>query len=291
MEYKNQFESGAENTAITCAEFDVLLNDALDGTLAISSKRRFDFHKQQCPTCGPLFAETSAGLNWLGTLEEIEPPANLIHNILTATSAHTKEALAFAPKMGWKQRLSELLTDLVAPVRVLVRQPRLAMTGAMAVFSVSLTLNLVGVKLSDVRHIDLRPSAIRQQATMKYYETSSRVVKYYENIRLVYEVESRLQELKRATGSDEQEQPRPSERKKTEKNDRDRKQNYYSMERQHSVLAQWSTNELNLGMNQNQRFIASKEAKGINPEDLTQVLLSSSSGLEQSDKSIRSLFA
>ena len=121
------------------------------------------------------------------------------------------------------------------------------MTGAMALFSVSLTLNLAGVKLGDLRHLDLRPSALKEQATMKYYETTSRVVKYYENIRLVYEVESRLQELKRATAPEPAPEPRPADRNKTEnkKQDKERKQNYFSMFPQHVQLAKWSTNELN----------------------------------------------
>ena len=57
----------------------------------------------------------------------------------------------------------------------------------MAFFSLSISLSLAGVKVSDVRHVDLRPSAIKRT----YYETSGRVVKYYENIRFVYEIESR----------------------------------------------------------------------------------------------------
>jgi hypothetical protein len=41
--------------------------------------------------------------------------------------------------------------------------------------------------------VSLRPSAIRHS----YYNTQARVVRYYENIRFVYEVESRVRELKR----------------------------------------------------------------------------------------------
>ena len=98
---------------------------------------------------------------------------------------------------------------------------------------------------------------------MRYYETSSRVVKYYENIRLVYEVESRLQELKRATTSEEEDNRPPAERKKTdnEKPDLERKQNFYSMERQNMLLANWSANELKKGSNL-LCFAASKDAAG-----------------------------
>jgi len=257
VENHNQFERKEGTSGLTCAEFDALLTDAVDGLLTPASQRHFDAHRQQCPTCGPLFREAEAGMAWLHTLEEIEPPANLLHNILAATTLQTRAAVATAPKLGWKQRLSVVWADVVAPFRALVAQPRMAMTGAMALFSVSLSLNLAGVKLGDLRHMDLRPSALKEQATMKYYETTSRIVKYYENIRLVYEVESRLQELKRATTTEPEPERRPVDRNKSENNkDRERKQNYYSMDRQHIQLAKRSTNELNLCSNFEPGFAA-----------------------------------
>src|SRR5258708_26615658 len=166
--------------ALSCSEFDSLLSDALDGLLTVASQRRFDVHRQQCPTCGPLFRETQAGLNWLGSLEEVEAPANLLHNVLAATTLQQTSA-AVTPKRSFQERLSGVLADVIAPVRALVREPRLAMTAALAMFSITLTLNLVGVRLGDLKHVDLHPRAINEQATMRYYETTSRVVKYCEH--------------------------------------------------------------------------------------------------------------
>ncbi|HXY02226.1 MAG TPA: hypothetical protein VEI49_01560, partial [Terriglobales bacterium] len=78
--------------------------------------------------------------------------------------------------------------------------------------SLSVSLSLAGVKLNDIRHVDLRPSAIRRT----YYETSGRVAKYYENIRFVYEIESRVREFKRATTPAE---PAPAKRENNQRND------------------------------------------------------------------------
>jgi hypothetical protein len=74
------------------------------------------------------------------------------------------------------------------------------------------TLSLAGVKLSDLRHLDLRPSAVRRN----YYETQGRVVKYYENIRFVYEIESRVRQFKQAATPAEQ----PREQPQNDNNDR-----------------------------------------------------------------------
>jgi hypothetical protein len=93
------------------------------------------------------------------------------------------------------------------------RQPRFAMSFGMAFFSLSISLSLAGVKVSDVRQVDLRPSAIKRT----YYETSGRVVKYYENIRFVYEIESRVREFKRVTAPAEP-SPKEQNQNKEQKN-------------------------------------------------------------------------
>ena len=43
--------------------------------------------------------------------------------------------------------------------------------------------------------------------TKTYYATQARVVRYYENMRLVYEIESRVRDLRRAATPENQQQP------------------------------------------------------------------------------------
>jgi len=90
----------------------------------------------------------------------------------------------------------------------LSKQPRFAMSFGMAFFSLSVSLSLAGVRLADLRRVDLRPSAIRRS----YYETSGKVLKYYENIRFVYEIQSRVREFKRVTAPAE---PAPTKQQKS----------------------------------------------------------------------------
>ena len=66
-----------------------------DGQLSPARQQSFDAHRWVCAVCGPLFAEAQAGREWLRTLEPVEPPAHLVHNILVATSGVvSKRALA-----------------------------------------------------------------------------------------------------------------------------------------------------------------------------------------------------
>ena len=186
------------HNGMQCTEFDALLSDALEATLKGPKLDDFQSHAKTCELCGPLFADAQAGQNWLAKLEDIEPPAELVRNILIATSG-------LRPSW-WERFQSAFLTPMVN----LARQPRFAMSFGMAFFSLSVTLSIAGVRVSDLAHLDLRPSAIKRT----YYQTTAKVVKYYENIRVVYEVESRVREFKKATTPAEQ-----PEQKKDRKND------------------------------------------------------------------------
>src|SRR6266849_7589277 len=204
---------GEAKNGMQCAEFDALLNEALDATLTGPKLESFQAHARVCAICGPLLAEADAGRRWLKSLAEVEPPANLMHNILLATTGHESKRVAASAKAesSWADKITAWLRPVFAPVLAVSRQPRFAMSFGMAFFSLSISLSLAGVKVSDVRHLDLRPTAIKRT----YYETSGRVVKYYENIRFVYEIESRMRELKRVTAPAE---TSPKEQNKEQKN-------------------------------------------------------------------------
>ncbi|MGO8720464.1 MAG: hypothetical protein ACLQMO_14810 [Acidobacteriaceae bacterium] len=89
----------------------------------------------------------------------------------------------------------------VVLLRKTVFEPRMALVAAMAFFSISLTLNLMGVKLTRFRVADLEPQAIHRAVTRQYAQANARVVHYYENLRIVYEVESRVHQLRQAADS------------------------------------------------------------------------------------------
>jgi len=190
----------AENQhAMQCSEFDALLADALDLTLSGAKLESFQAHARACSICGPLLAEAEQGRQWLKQVVEVEPPVDLVQNILLATTgldtARLRAGVAIPAQAGLLDRVRDWVNLLASPIVATVRQPRFVMSFGMAFFSLSISLSIAGVKLGDVRHVDLRPSAIKRA----YYETSGKVVKYYENIRFVYEIESRVREFKRAT--------------------------------------------------------------------------------------------
>jgi len=214
---------GESKNGMQCVEFEALLSKALDSHLAGPKLESFQAHARICPVCGPLLAEAEAGRIWLKSLDELEPPADLVRNIIVATSG-------IRPSL-WQRFMS----SVVLPTVAVSRQPRFAMSFGMAFFSLSLTLSLAGVRIGDLRHIDLRPSAIKRA----YYQTTAKVTRYYENIRLVYEVESRVREFKRATTPPEPPQENKSKKPKDNTSGQpDQKQERnYSQEQGQPVLA------------------------------------------------------
>ena len=227
-----------------CHEFDGLVSDALDGVLTGAQLDGFQAHARTCAACGPLLAEVEAGRNWLKDLTEAEPPVSLVTNILASTTGVDTQRLrvnvsASQPRVGWIERAqawaSGWVSEVVQPIWGTVRQPRFAMSFGMAFFSLSVALSVLGVKPADLRSISLRPAAIRHT----YYNTQARVVRYYENIRFVYEVESRVRELKRNVVPAE---AAPAGEKKDHKNDttqqpEQKQDRNYSQNDSHLILA------------------------------------------------------
>src|SRR6266700_1075993 len=195
---------------LQCGEFEAILADALDldrarsegegeSVLSDEAMEAFEAHGRNCQICGPLLADARQGLLLLRSIEEMEPPRNLLHNILAATTMAEAgvEASADEAPQSWLDRVRWALRPSLAGLM----RSRFATSFAMAFFSLSLTLTLAGVKVSDVSRIDWHPSALRRSVVLGYTDIEARVARYYDNLRVVYEVESRVRELKKNTTS------------------------------------------------------------------------------------------
>src|ERR1700679_1227460 len=219
--------SGQSGRVLRCDEWENLIADALDGTLSAADAAAFTRHQGECALCAQMFKETQQGKAWMDYLaEEPEVPAALRQKVLARTSGRSVsgEEAGVVPGVPPPVRAvpARSTWHRVLPVaRQVARQafePRLMMTAAMAFFSIALPLNLTGIKLTEVRAADLRPSRLRATLSRQYYSTNEQVMKYYENLRLVYEMEARVRELRRSTEAEPAPRPasqRPSPRQQT----------------------------------------------------------------------------
>jgi hypothetical protein len=186
-------------SGMLCGESEGLLAEALDGTLSSAELVAFEAHRQTCEACRTTFAEARAGIDWLSALDEVEPPRNLVHNILAQTIGQIPEPKpVVAPEgAGWVSRLKARLSPFFAPVAT----PRFAMSFGMAFFSITMLLGIAGFKMADLKRLDFSSKGLERA----YYSTQARVIRYYENIRLVYEIESRVRDLRHAAAPQKQE--------------------------------------------------------------------------------------
>ncbi len=227
----------AERTFIpnspACGQWETLLADALDGLLKPEDEAVFTAHMAGCPACAALFEEARRGREWLEFLSpEPEVPAGLLDKILAQTGpgqvagyglvAGSNVLQMPAPhSTAYKDRVpgspAWQRPGFMGHVRRYA-EPRLLMTAAMAFFSIALTLNLTGVRLSSVKLAGLRPTTVRSfpNAARSFLErqltmASTPIIRYYDHSRFVYEVQSRMRELRRFTESEGYNRQRPNE--------------------------------------------------------------------------------
>jgi hypothetical protein len=207
-------EKGPRN--LSCEAWEAMLADALDGTLDARDAEAFAAHSKSCGAgCGELLEEAKRGTEWLRFLRETpEAPEGLLEKILVGTTGlpDTPQLAASGamalPRQPW-------LGISVGVLQRHVAESRILMTLAMAFFSIALTLNLTGVRLNQLKLSDLSPSALAASVSHQFYTTSAHLTRYYLNLRIVYELESRVNEIRQnnnapaAQPQNQQETPKP----------------------------------------------------------------------------------
>jgi hypothetical protein len=229
--------------------------------LSGSAADQIRHHADDCPACREKLTQALRGHEWLYMLRQAapEPPADLVARILARTSMvgvpmepdadsperdsfpihnpipDTRPASGFPPEQprwarfgnaGAETKPAASVPFRQRPAVVLLRrtifEPRMALIAAMAFFSISLTLNLMGVRLANLHANDLAPRSVRRTFTRQYADANARVVRYYENLRVVYEVEARVQQIRRTSENAAPPEAAPKPRKQSFNPQRDR---------------------------------------------------------------------
>ena len=216
-----QFEQ-FENEPMQCAVCEAMCPEAVDGTLTGAEQKAFDKHVAGCAACAQELAEAHRGAAWMQMLKghAPEPPAALLQKILAETTGAmgTREAVetripeagygapGFVPAPEWVPLpvttkpsrwagLSAMVSEMFS-LQSMSFSPRLAMTAAMAFFSIALTLNMTGVRLKDLRADMLRPSSLHRSVA----DATASATRSFQNLRVVYEFESRVNDLRNNGG-------------------------------------------------------------------------------------------
>lgn len=166
-----------------CAQFEVLLADAIDGALAPDLRAQFDAHRASCRSCAALAEDAMAAVAFLERAADVEPPPVLMTKILHATGSGWELTLRGKGVRGWINRT-------FAPVL----QPRFVLGAAFTLMSATMLTECAGLPKRTLTAQDLDPVRIVASLENRAERVWDRAMKSYESMRLVYEVKSQLNE-------------------------------------------------------------------------------------------------
>lgn len=218
---------GFDGDEESCIRWEAALVDLLDGTLPAEEQAAFRAHADGCATCQELLREAGHGRDWVRMLHDTPPavPVDLLGKILAKTGSN--ESIAVVDGVSGAAMQQALLpsgVSMVLPHPAFTfghqREARLLMTAAMAFFSIALTLSLAGFKLSDLHTAKHAPASLEATASRQFFDTKKQVVSFYDNLRLVREMEATVEDLRHTSDSDAEkskqpQRPGPSARRAT----------------------------------------------------------------------------
>jgi anti-sigma factor RsiW len=182
---------------MNCAELEILLCDYVDGTLHGEQKSAVEQHLTGCPECAVLARDAAGAVRFFEGVPALEAPPELVTRI--QFDLQTGRIPAPAPKSWIRRFLGRWLEPVL--------QPRFAIGMAMTVLSFAMLGRFSGIQIRQLKPSDLDPVKVWQTVDDKAHRVYDRAVKYYENLRWVYEIQSRLKEWNDQAEAEQQQQP------------------------------------------------------------------------------------
>lgn len=154
-----------------CAELEILLADYLDGAVSGAEKSAVEEHLAGCAACAELARDAAGAVAFMDRGAAIEPPPGMVARILADDRIRLRRS--------WLERLLGFVSQFVGRV---VWQPRMAMGVAMVVLSIAMLGRMWG------------------PAENQVHRAWDRTVKQYENLPLVSEIQSQLEDWTQDAG-------------------------------------------------------------------------------------------
>jgi hypothetical protein len=182
---------------MNCAEFEVLLADSLDGTLAApgreAERHAFAQHLETCSACATMARDVQSAMAFMETAADVEPPRELVGKILHSTNSGWEFKLRGKGIRGWINRV-------FAPVL----QPRIVMGAMLTLMSLTMLTRCAGGPKSTITAADLDPVRLWTSLDTRAHRVWDRAVKGYESMRLVYEIRNQISDWNRQQAVDEE---------------------------------------------------------------------------------------
>jgi hypothetical protein len=177
---------------MNCADIEIAVCDYLDGTLAPAEKAEVERHLAECAACAEMARDSAAAKAFIERAEDVEPPPELITRILF----EGPWSAAKAKPAAWRKWMAGALGPIL--------QPRFAMSMAMTILSLAMLWRTLGPAPLTAR--DLKPARIWATMEDRAVYAWGRTVKFYENLKVVYQIQSTLRQWQQQ----EEEEQRPA---------------------------------------------------------------------------------
>src|SRR5271170_3422231 len=161
----------------TCENIEARLSDYLDGLLSPDERREFDVHANSCENCAQMVASLSHMVSSLHSIEQIEPPPQLIYSILNATLGPREAKKGWRNAFGWLSGLAS---------------PRFAYSAVSVAATLLILLAASGFSFRKPKLADLSPATVYRNANSKAHLAYAHTTKFVSDLRVVYEIQSRL---------------------------------------------------------------------------------------------------
>ena len=163
----------------TCDLVEARLSDYLEGLLQGPERAEFEAHAKSCADCAPLVASVRSLVGEMHSMEVLETPPRLVYSILDKTLGPRETVTAW---QGFLNAIRGLAT------------PKFAYGAASVMATLIIVLGASGFSLRKPKLADLRPAAIYQSANRQAHLVLAHSVKYVSDLRVVYEIQSRLRQ-------------------------------------------------------------------------------------------------
>ena len=164
---------------MTCADFDILICDYVEGVLDAAHSAEVERHLAECPACAEMARDSAAAVAFMERAADVEPPPELITRILYEAPWNVEKAAS--TKRSW-------MAAILGPIW----QPRIVMGVAMTVLSLSMLTQFMG-PVKQLKADDLRPAAVWSGITTRVDYAWIRAVKFVDDLKVVYQIQTTIQ--------------------------------------------------------------------------------------------------
>jgi len=174
-----------------CQEVETKLSEYLDGELAAADEAACAAHIAGCVHCSELVASVRGLVGAMHAIDPVPAPLSLVPAILERTLGPKSESHGWRAWLGWLRP---------------VWQPRFAYGALTVMLTVMVLSQALGIQWRKPTLADLNPVNLYQGANREAHLIVARGEKYFGDLRVVYEIESKL----RAIEPDRQQQTAPA---------------------------------------------------------------------------------